>query len=108
METRLKHMHQLVKKLRKLKVNVPLGQLDVLFTVASAGEAGTTLTKLSEDLDIGQGSCSRFLSALGAINRHHEPGLGLIQAAEDPLERRRKILTLTKKGQDYLKSLGEA
>ena len=91
---KLQSISLVISKLIKLDSDMPLGQVQVLLSIAEAGEAGTTLTVLGEEFNISKVTCSRYLSALGKINRYHEEGYGYVDAKEDPLERRRKILTL--------------
>ena len=45
-----------------------------------------------------QSLCSRTVAALSKWQRRGTPGLDLIEAIEDPRERRRKIMYLTPKG----------
>ena len=92
----------LIHAIRLLDSEMPLPQVHVLFLVAAAGYEGMSMGELCRKAEIGQASCSRYVSALGKQDRHREQGLGLVQATEDPLERRRKIVTLTTKGQGFI------
>jgi DNA-binding MarR family transcriptional regulator len=89
----------------ELDSEMPLGQIKALLMVGIAGDNGITMTDLSEKLGIGISTCSRHIGALGSINRYHEAGFKLVEAVEDPLERRRKIITLTFSGQAFIKRL---
>jgi DNA-binding MarR family transcriptional regulator len=93
---------RLIHAIRLLDSEMPIPQAHVLFIVAGAGSEGITMANLCRKAQIGQASCSRYVAALGKQGRHREQGLGLVQATEDPLERRRKIVTLTTKGQGFI------
>ncbi|MGR8025151.1 MarR family winged helix-turn-helix transcriptional regulator, partial [Burkholderia cenocepacia] len=69
---------------------------------------GCTMTDLQTNLGMSQASCSRNVSALSEWHRLEKPGLGLIVATPDPMERRRKIVRLTDKGEQLAVSLTEA
>lgn len=69
---------------------------------------GMTLTELAKKASISLATASRYVAALGKINRKKEEGLKLVEAFENPMERRQKIIRLTKKGQTVVnKALGE-
>lgn len=86
---------------------MPLGQAKCLFVIAQA-EDGLSLTDISKKAGIGLATASRNVGALGNINRKREEGLRLIEAFEDPMERRKKIIRLTPKGKIAIrKILGE-
>jgi hypothetical protein len=53
-------------------------------------------------------SASRYVSAFSAPVVEGRKGLGLVEAKEDPMERRKKIIRLTPKGRAVVKKiLGE-
>lgn len=62
-------------------------------------EPGITMKRMAEKLGLSQSSTSRNVSALSKTHRYGKPGYDLITAKEDPTERRRKIVTLTAKGE---------
>jgi DNA-binding MarR family transcriptional regulator len=76
---------------------MPLQQLHCLLVIAEAAE-GLSLTDLANKVGIGLATASRYVGALGKLNRRREEGLKLIESFEDPMERRKKIIRLTKKG----------
>lgn len=76
---------------------MPLGQAKCLFVVAEE-EEGMSLSEIAKRAGIGLATASRHIGALGKINRKKEEGLLLIESFEDPMERRKKIIRLTKKG----------
>jgi DNA-binding MarR family transcriptional regulator len=66
--------------------------------LAVAKQPGISMQQLGEILKTSQASCSRNVAALGKWHKFDEPGLDLVEAVEDPVERRRKIMFLTSKG----------
>lgn len=74
----------------------------------SAIYPGCTMTDLQKSLGMTQSSCSRNVSALSEWHRLEKPGHGLLAATPDPMERRRKIVRLTEKGEQLAVSLTEA
>lgn len=75
--------------------------------IAVAMHPGINMTELSEKAGISQASCSRNVSALSRVHRLNKPGMDLVVATEDPMERRRKIVRLTPKGQRLAEALTE-
>ncbi|GGX91321.1 hypothetical protein GCM10007160_18530 [Litchfieldella qijiaojingensis] len=81
-----------------------------VFFVTIAMNPGITMKELMERTGTVQSTCSRNVSLLSEWLKHNKPGYGLVQAMEDPVERRRKIVKLTPKGErlaaqlDYLVS----
>lgn len=74
----------------------------------SAIYPGCTMTDLQKNLGMTQSSCSRNVSALSEWHRLEKPGHGLLVATPDPMERRRKTVRLTEKGEQLAVSLTEA
>ena len=70
-----------------------------------ARNPGLSIRDLSERLGIAQSSASRNVAALSEWHSFRKPGHDLIQANEDPRERRRKIVTLTRNGEALLARL---
>ena len=100
--------HDLITILNKLKVlnsEMPIGQILVLLEVARSGETGTSLAVIAKNLALGEASCSRHISALGSINRYHKEGHKLLDAIENPVDRRNKIIGLTFAGKIFMKDL---
>ena len=90
-----------------LEQDMPLQQAKCLFIV-SQEEEGMSLSDIAKKAGIGLATASRYISALGKLNRHRQEGLQLIESFEDPMERRKKIIRLTAKGRTTIKRiLGE-
>lgn len=93
----LRQCIEFLQRAAEIDPEMPLQQLHCLLVVAEA-EEGMSLTDLSKKVGIGLATASRYVGALGKINRRREEGLKLIESFEDPMERRKKIIRLTKKG----------
>ncbi len=87
---------KLLEEFRKFDADMPI-QTAAMFLVVAANE-GITMKALGEELGISQSSCSRNVAALSKQHRLNKPGLDLVYAEEDPVERRRKIVKLTPQG----------
>jgi DNA-binding MarR family transcriptional regulator len=68
-------------------------------------EGVTNQAALADHLGLAQSSISRALSLLGRWGVGKKPGLGLIVSEEDPEERRRRIVSLSPKGQRAMSDL---
>ena len=101
---KLTHALRVIEQLRRIDPDMPIAQAHCLIAIAMS-EDGLSLVDLAKKVGIGAASTSRYVAALGKVDRHRETGLGLVQAHEDPLERRKKIVSLTKKGKTFIEEL---
>jgi len=98
---------QLIGEARRIDSEMPLPQLHCLLILGTE-EDGMSLTELAKRAEIQLATASRYVSALGKVNRHREEGLKLIESFEDPMERRKKIIRLTTRGKKLIhKMLGD-
>lgn len=95
-----------VDVLRMVDDQMPSQQMAVLMAVAL--RPGITMQQLGDMVGISQSSCSRNVGALGEWHRKGIPGHGLVEAIEDPIERRRKVMFLTGKGRTIVGKLLQA
>lgn len=89
---------------RQLNQEMPLQQLLCLLIIAEQKE-GMSLSEVAKKAGIGLATASRYVASLGKINRHREEGLNFVEAYENPMERRQKIIRLTTKGKIALKKM---
>ena len=94
---------RLLAAFRGLDPEIPATVAAVFMTVAA--QEGMTMKELADELGISQASCSRNVAYLSKVHRLHKPGLDLMVATEDPLERRRKVLKLSPKGKRFLEKV---
>lgn len=92
----LRHAFQGLDLFKQMHNDMPVQYIMLLLAVATQGEVSQN--KLKELLSIPQSSTSRGLAALSEWQAYQKPGLGLITMKEDPEDRRRKLVTLTYKG----------
>ncbi|MFD2261621.1 MarR family winged helix-turn-helix transcriptional regulator [Lacibacterium aquatile] len=94
---------RVLEEFRKLDPDLPIQYALSFLTLAS--NEGLSLGELASRLDIAQSSASRNVAALSAWHSFGKPGLDLVEAKEDPRERRRKLVTLTPKGHELIERL---
>ena len=93
-----------IQGVSKIESEMPLQQLHCLLVI-SQSEEGLSLTELAQKVGITLATASRYVAGLGKQNRHREEGLLLVEAFEDPMERRKKIIRLTPKGRIAVQKL---
>lgn len=85
-----------LQELRSIDPFIPSQTVECLLVVAA--RPGITMGDLSEATGLAQSSCSRNIAALSKWHRLGKEGYDLVEAVDDPRERRRKIIYLTQKG----------
>jgi len=96
---------RVLEALRTLDPDLPIQYALSFLTIAQ--NEGLSIRDLSERLGIAQSSASRNVAALSKWHSFGKAGHDLIQAEEDPRERRRKIITLTDKGRALASDLAD-
>lgn len=85
-----------LREFRALDPDMPIPQAMSLLLIAE--NEGLSLKELAERVGVGMASASRYVAAFGKPVRPGGKGMGLVVAVEDPMERRKKVITLTGKG----------
>lgn len=84
---------------------LPLQQIMILLHVANVSEA-MPMADLVQLTGVEQSSVSRNVALLGSgLPIERKKGYGLVEAYEDPMYRRRKLVALTPRGQMLQKDL---
>lgn len=83
--------------------DLPVQHITAFLLVAQRGEM--PMADLEKGMGLAQSSISRAVAKLGKGYSPREPGFGLIEAEEDPYERRRKIIRLTPRGRELVKEI---
>lgn len=96
-------MTRVMQRIRQLDPDVGVQAVETFFTVAATPDI--PMADLQESLALASSSISRNVALLGAIHRAGRPGLGLLDAYEDPLNRRMKRVKLTKRGEHLMDSV---
>jgi DNA-binding MarR family transcriptional regulator len=91
-------LSEAVQTFRLLDAEITATQLLVFLTVALHHPDPIAMMDLQKALAIPQSSLSRIIASLSRFDRHHNEGLNLVLAYENPMERRAKLLQLTPTG----------
>lgn len=89
--------------LRAVDPYIPTQTAECLLVVAM--RPGITMQALSEATGLAQSSCSRNVAMLSKYHRLGKPGYDLVEAVDDPRERRRKVVYLTTNGRKLVNSV---
>ena len=98
----------LFNEFRKLDADMTIHQAVCFMYVVKYN--GITMKELADRIGIAQSSTSRNVAALSKWHRLGKEGLDLVEAIEDPAERRKKRVSLTPKGKlmaEQLRSIVE-
>jgi len=104
---KVSHLQAVLKNARReMFITLTVRQLQVFLEVAD--NPGISVGEVADNTDMSMAAASHCLSQLishGKAAESDKRGLGLIKMVEDPRERRRKNLVLTKKGEKVLRAL---
>ncbi len=91
----LKH----IENFRKFDADIQSQTIAVfLYVGIHEGNEGVPMTKIATELNMAQSSVSRNVSLLSKWRWSRKEGLNFVEALEDPMERRRKLVKLTNRG----------
>jgi DNA-binding MarR family transcriptional regulator len=94
---------KMIEIFRHLDIEMPVGQ--IAFFLNAAKLEGSSLREISDAAGTKITTASRYLSNLGSRNRFRQEGLGLLDAYENPENRRQKVVVLTDQGRKVLEML---
>jgi len=97
---KIERLLKVINHLRLLDREIPAQVIATFFYVAS--HDGCHKQALEEDLSLTVASGSRNTDWLSKHHRLNKPGLDLIRKEADPTDRRRQILSLTPKGEQFV------
>jgi DNA-binding MarR family transcriptional regulator len=99
---------RVIEEIRKYDPELPTQTANtLLYIILHEGTPSCSMAGIAEALNLAQSSVSRNVSALSAVHRNRRPGMGLVETVIDPLERRRRIIRLTRKGREFVRDLEE-
>jgi DNA-binding MarR family transcriptional regulator len=84
------------KPFRNLREHMPLQYVTSFLLVAA--EEDLNVSEYAKRAGVSQSLMTRHLADLGSVNRHHEEGLGLVEAYGDLMDRRNRLIRLTARG----------
>ena len=94
---------KVIERFREIDAEMQAQSIAVLLKVAKH-PVPIKMSEIATELGLSQSTVSRNVAYLGDWNRRKEAGHKLLEAYEDPMERRRKLVRLTEKGKRFLKS----
>jgi DNA-binding MarR family transcriptional regulator len=94
------------KELSSAGSSLPFSIIIAFLAVASRDGAGAF--QLGKDLGMSQGSLSRVLADLSAVNRNGGAGLGLVEQRSESSDRRIQTSRLTEKGKAMVRRIAAA
>ncbi|GGF32889.1 hypothetical protein GCM10011611_43830 [Aliidongia dinghuensis] len=94
---------RVLEEFRRLDPDLPIQYALSFLTIAQ--REGMSMGELAQHLGIAQSSASRNIAALSKWHSFGKAGHDLVEAHEDPRERRRKLVKLTPKGQRLVEIL---
>ena len=99
----------IIEKLRTIDPELQMQAALCLSIVARAHDTGgeVTVKDIGFKLGLSSASASRNIAVLSDWNRHDKPGAGLVEAKENPKRRVEKFVTLTRKGEIFIKELND-
>ncbi|RWX10373.1 MarR family transcriptional regulator [Rhizobium hidalgonense] len=93
----------IIEEFRKLNAEMQAQQMAIF--LAAVAQPGSTITDLANVTGHSTGSVSRNVAALSKTHRKGMPGLDILIANEDVLDRRNKRISLTPKGMRVMASI---
>lgn len=97
---------KIIERFREIDAEMQAQSIAVLLKVAKH-PVPIKMSEIATELGLSQSTVSRNVAYLGDWNRRKEEGHKLLEAYEDPMERRRKLVRLTAKGKRFLKSTNQ-
>jgi DNA-binding MarR family transcriptional regulator len=94
---------RVLEEFRRFDPDMPIQYALSFLTIAQ--NEGLSMGDLAQRLGIAQSSASRNIAALSRWHSFGKDGHDLVEALEDPRERRRKIVSLTSRGHSLVAGL---
>lgn len=100
-----KQMFDMISAFRKINNEIQAQTIQTLLAVAMHNKKEMPMGDLAKLLGLSQASVSRNVSSFMKVDRHRNKGPNLMDTREDPMERRRKLVSLTNKGHMFFSEL---
>ena len=92
----INHLMKVLDAIRGDEIDMSMQQAQAFLAVIM--RPGLTMQNMADMVGMSQSSCSRNVAALSKEHRLHKPGLNFVEAIQDPVEWRRKVMYLTPLG----------
>ncbi|WP_052348010.1 MarR family winged helix-turn-helix transcriptional regulator [Imhoffiella purpurea] len=102
-KAKLHRYYRMIEEFRTIDPDMPVQQIATFLFVAT--REGSSVKAISAGTGQVSSSTSRNIAALSKYHRLNKPGLDLIEAREDPADRRYKTVHLTPKGHMFAENL---
>jgi DNA-binding MarR family transcriptional regulator len=102
----LKSQLNALKPFRSVRKEMPLQYVQAFLLVAT--EENLNVTEYAKRAGTSQSLMTRHLMDLGPVNRYHEEGFGLVEAYDDLMDRRNRLIRLSAKGMHVVWEMCEA
>jgi DNA-binding MarR family transcriptional regulator len=102
----LKAQLNALQPFRSVRETMPLQYVAAFLLVAT--EENLNVTEYARRAGTSQSLMTRHLSDLGEINRYHKKGFGLVEAYDDLMDRRNRLVRLSAKGKHVVWEMCEA
>lgn len=102
----LSQLLTVIERFREMDTEMQTQTVAVFLCVAKS-PMPVRMSVIADETGLAQSSISRNVALLSQWSRHQVKGQGLLEAYEDPTERRRKLVRLTKKGEKFAKSIAD-
>lgn len=101
-----RHLYQAIRMIKVIQTIDPQMQAQTIMCFLMVAQFGPCpMADIRAISNVSQASLSRNFSALGEVHRRGMPGFGLIKSWEDPMNRKAKLVKLTKKGEEFKKQI---
>lgn len=98
---------RVMNEFRKLDPEMAIQQVQTFIFCALNEPKDISVKDIADSLGFSQASASRNIASFTSWNRHRRQGHGLLDTREDPMNRSRKVITLTPKGKLVAQAITE-
>ncbi len=102
----LKSLYNALRPFRSVRETMPLQYVTAFLLVAQ--DEHQNVTEYAKRAGTSQSLMTRHLADIGEVNRYHEEGMGLVEAYDDLMDRRNRLVRLSAKGKHVVWEMGEA
>ena len=102
----LKALYNALKPFRSVRETMPLQYVTAFLLVAQ--DEHQNVTEYAKRAGTSQSLMTRHLADIGEVNRYHDAGMGLVEAYDDLMDRRNRLVRLSAKGKHVVWEMGEA